>query len=200
MALSNLLFNVNRLVLLGKAASDYWDGCLMAIDGWVCQTRKPTKDEVFDVNKFRNRYGIWGFVVLAGCDAKTKFCMWSCVSSGSTNDIVAWNHSKLKQEYYDKGKIPPKYFFIGDEAFSCNEQFLVPYGGKGIGSAKDSFNYQLSLRRQVIERSLKKREWFVHCMQWLIPRHRELFIYACLLTLLIYYFLCLVLYMFTYYV
>ena len=124
----------------------------MAIDGWVCVTKKPFKTEVHDVMKFRNRKGVWGIVVLAGCDVNLKFHMWSCTSSGSTNDIMAWRYSSLKQDVYDQKKIPPKYYIIGDEAFQCEEQFLVPWGGKGLGKAKDSFNYQLSLRRQVIER------------------------------------------------
>jgi hypothetical protein len=33
------------------------NGCVMAIDGWVCKTRQPTKKEVENVNAFRNRKG-----------------------------------------------------------------------------------------------------------------------------------------------
>jgi hypothetical protein len=49
--------------------------------------------------------------------------------------------------------LPSKYFFIGDEGFTCEDQLVTPWSGTGIGAAKDSFNYHLSVRRQVIERA-----------------------------------------------
>lgn len=52
-----------------------------------------------------------------------------------------------------EGKMPSKYFIIGDEAFSCTNQVLSPYPGRGIGKYKDSFNYWLSHSRQSIERA-----------------------------------------------
>lgn len=52
-----------------------------------------------------------------------------------------------------EGKLPSKYFIIGDEAFSCTNQLLSPYPGRGIGKYKDSFNYWLSHSRQCIERA-----------------------------------------------
>jgi hypothetical protein len=32
---------------------------------------------------------------LAGCDADTRFILATANHSGSTNDIIAWNNSKL---------------------------------------------------------------------------------------------------------
>ena len=81
---------------LSRTSSDHWRGCIMAIDGWVCVTRKPFKTEVHVVMKFRNRKSVWGIVVLAGCGVNLKFHMWSCTSSGSTNDIMAWRYSSLR--------------------------------------------------------------------------------------------------------
>ena len=108
--------------------------------------------------KYRNRKGLWGITVLAGCDARGKFMMFSCNGSGSANDVLAWRWSAMKNDVVspDDGKskslLPENYFFIGDEAFVCEKQFLVPFSGRGIGSIKDSFNFHLSVRRQVIER------------------------------------------------
>jgi hypothetical protein len=127
-------------------------GCIMAIDGWVARTRKPFVSEVGDVNAYRNRHGCWGLVILAGCDARCRFLMWSCKNSGSTNDCLAWSISQMKVEM-DAGRLPCDFYIIGDEAFSCTDQLLVPYGGRGLGVWKDSFNYHLSSMRQCIERA-----------------------------------------------
>ena len=53
-------------------------GCVTAIDGWVARTRKPLREEVGDIMAYRNRHGCWGLVVLAGCDARCRFTMFSC--------------------------------------------------------------------------------------------------------------------------
>lgn len=45
-------------------------GCVTAVDGWVCHTRKPTKNEVKDAIAYHKRHNCWGIVVLAGCDAE----------------------------------------------------------------------------------------------------------------------------------
>jgi hypothetical protein len=107
------------------------------------------------INAFRNRKGVWGIVILAGCDANTRFDLWNACNTGSTTDCTAWDNSSLKS-LIENGRLPYEYYFIGDEAFTCTNQFLVPWGGNGIGRAKDSFNYHLSVRRQVIERALFK--------------------------------------------
>lgn len=72
-------------------------GCVTAIDGWVAKTRKPFEIEVIDVNAYRNRHDCWGLVVIAGCDAKCRYTIFSCKNSGSTNDALAWEHSDAKK-------------------------------------------------------------------------------------------------------
>ena len=128
-------------------------GCVMAVDGWVCATRQPTVKEVgINIKSYRNRKSCWGIVVLAGCDARCRFTLFSSQCSGSTNDIMAWEMYSLKT-LLDDGLLPPQYYFIGDEAFTNTAQFLSPHGGTGIGDWKDSFNYHLSAMRQCIERA-----------------------------------------------
>lgn len=135
----------------------YWsnykmNNCVLAIDGWVCRTRCPTTKEVSYPMSYRNRHGCFGLVALAGCDARMKFYMFSCVSAGSTNDILAWQFCKMKS-LLDSGALPEPYYFIGDEAFICTNEFLVPWSGRGLPLGKDSFNYHLSSMRQCIERA-----------------------------------------------
>jgi hypothetical protein len=145
---------------INVASSEIFDGVILAIDGWVMVTRQPYASEVDKINAYRNRKGVWGIVVLAGCDARGKFHLFNAMNSGSTNDCTAWDRCRLK-EIIDNGALPPQFYFIGDEAFSCTPQFLSPWGGQGIGKAKDSFNFHLSVRRQVIERAfgILTRRW-----------------------------------------
>jgi hypothetical protein len=124
--------------------------CVMAIDGWVCRTRQPYATEVEFPSSYRNRHECFGLVVLAGCDANKKFRMLSCKSSGSTNDVVAWDISLVKN-MIDDGNLPRKYYIVGDEAFCNTGQVLVPWSGRGLDTWKDSFNFHLSSMRQNIE-------------------------------------------------
>jgi hypothetical protein len=82
---------------LAQMASEYAElsrgvlkHCVLAVDGWVCRTRKPQRGEVDNPMAYRNRHGCFGLVVLAGCDARLRFHMFSVVSTGSTNDVLAW--------------------------------------------------------------------------------------------------------------
>lgn len=81
--------------------------------------------------------------MLAGCDSKCRFNMFSCQWSGGTHDCLAWEGCNMKC-VLDDGLLPEKYFVIGDEAFVNTPQFLVPWSGRGLGPWKDSFNYYLS--------------------------------------------------------
>jgi hypothetical protein len=120
-------------------SKDEFFGCVMAIDGWVCATRKLYDSETDFPRKYRNRKGLWGITVLAGCDARGKFMLFSCNGSGSANDVLAWrwshmeNHRSIKTIYggITASLLPRLYFSIGDEAFVCENQLLVPYSGRG---------------------------------------------------------------------
>jgi hypothetical protein len=128
-------------------------GCVSALDGWVVKTRQPTRAEAGQsIMSYRNRKQMWGILVLAGCDARTRFNFFSAKCSGATHDYMAWEVSTLK-EMVDESKLPAQYYFIGDEAFVNTNQFLVPWSGRGLGLYRDSFNYHLSRMRQCIERA-----------------------------------------------
>jgi hypothetical protein len=104
-------------------------GCVMAIDGFGVSTRQPFKYEVDRPRDYRFRKGGFAIVVLAGCDVKARFVSASCNHSGSTNDIIAWNDSKLFTALEVEKRLPSQYFFIGDEAFTNTSQFLSPWPG-----------------------------------------------------------------------
>ena len=134
---------------------DAMPGCVMAIDGWVMMTRQPKVKEVGAeaVRSYWNRKETFGLVVMAGCDARARFKMFSVMSSGSCHDSIALEFSSWKKDVLDKDLLPPEYYIIGDEAFKTTQQLLTPWSGTGLSEAKDSFNYHLSRMRCTIERS-----------------------------------------------
>lgn len=128
------------------------DNCVLAIDGMAVKTICPSVFDVRQRKDYRCRKGGFAIILMAGCDVRGKFFFATSNHSGSTNDIIAWNDSKLCDAINDN-KLPPQYFFIGDEAFTNTQQFLSPWSGRGLPKYKDSFNYWLSHSRQCIERA-----------------------------------------------
>jgi hypothetical protein len=144
------------------------------------QTRCPYKKEVKSQKDYRFQKGGFAIIAIAGCDVDGRFISAQADHSGSTNDIIAWHNSKLCKWLEVEGGLPPKYFFIGDEAFTNTMQFLspwpgrlltfrfffglkfvsnyvlhllFPFQGRGLDRYKDSFNYWLSHSRQAVERA-----------------------------------------------
>ena len=58
--------------------------------------------------------------------------MLSAQCSGSTNDCVAWELTSLAQ-YIRSGSFNSHYSIVCDEALSCTEVILTPYGGQRLG-------------------------------------------------------------------
>jgi len=151
------LENKELLSHLAAGFSDHsggvMDGCIMAIDGLAVRVRQPYKTEVKDIKSWCCRKGGFALIVMAGCDVNGRFYMASADHSGSTNDCIVWGDNSALADAIENGSLDPKYFIIGDEAFSCTNQVLSPWPGRGIGLWKDSFNYWLSHSRQCIERA-----------------------------------------------
>ena len=135
-----------------RQSNNILTGCIMAMDGIAIKTRAPYKWEVPRVTDYRNRKGGFGIVVLAGCDINCKFIFAVTNHCGSTNDVIAWRDSSLYHAI-EEGLLPSNFFIIGDEAFPTTNQCLSPWPGRGLGLAKDAFNYWLSNSRQCIERA-----------------------------------------------
>jgi hypothetical protein len=67
----------------------------MVMDGLAVWTCAPFENEVPKRKECRFRKGGFAIIALAGCDADTRFILATANHSGSTNDIIAWNNSKL---------------------------------------------------------------------------------------------------------
>lgn len=126
--------------------------CVMAIDGLAVRVRQPFKSEVDNIKTWCCRKGGFALIVMAGCDINGRFLMATANHSGSTNDCIVWQTSRLCNAI-NEGKLNKKYYIIGDEAFSNTDQILSPWSGSGLGAWRDSFNYWLSHSRQCIERA-----------------------------------------------
>jgi hypothetical protein len=127
--------------------------------------------------------GGFAIIALAGCDADARFISATANHSGSTNDIVAWNNSKLCKAVEHDKCLPPKYFYIGDKAFMNHNQFLSPWPGRGLDKYKDSFNYWLSHSRQIVERSfgMLTQHWGIFWRIFTFSLHRwSLVMMACM--------------------
>ena len=109
--------HAEEFAAIAPASAQVFHNVVLAWDGWVMQTRMPFRRELENVMSYRNRHGIWGAVILAACDARTKFHVWNAMNTRSTNDITAWNNSSMKKRI-DAGDLPEQFVFIGDEAFS----------------------------------------------------------------------------------
>jgi len=90
--------------------------------------------------------------VLGGVNVNGRFLCASCDHSDSTND-----DSNLYVALEERQLLPDKYYFIGDEAFTCTQQFLSPWPGRGLDAFKDAFNYWLSHSRQAVVRDNERQ-------------------------------------------
>ncbi len=129
------------------------DGCVMAIDGIGIWTHQPFDWEVPYPKDYHFRKGGFAIIALAGSNANARFIAVSCDHSISTNNIIAWQATRLFKMLEIDQLLPDKYFFIGNEAFTNTNQFLSPWSGCGLDHYKDSLNFWLSHSRQAVERS-----------------------------------------------
>ena len=95
--------------------------------------------------------------MLGDVDVNGCFLCASCDHSGSTNDIIMWNDFNLYVALEERQLLPDKYYFIGYEAFTCTQQFLSPWPGRGLDAFKDAFNYWLSHSRQAVVRDNERQ-------------------------------------------
>jgi hypothetical protein len=124
-------------------------GVVMALDVWICHTKKPTLSETTATRQYWNRKGTFGFPCLAACGADLRILWWSTKTTGNTHDSVSYTVCE------DRAKIenlPEKFFAIGDNAFRNTNWLLTPFKGHSLTRAQSAFNWHLSSCRQVVER------------------------------------------------
>jgi hypothetical protein len=102
------------------------DGCVLAMDGFAVLTRQPYNKEVKYKKDYRYRKGGFAIVVLAGCDINCHFIVASCNHSGSTNDIIAWQHMDLFEAVEIDKKLPLKFFFYWRRSLYKHESVSEP--------------------------------------------------------------------------
>jgi hypothetical protein len=144
------------LKALAKGFSDHSNGAMTnlvtVIDGLVVRVRQPYEWEVTHTKDYLSRKGGFAVIVMAGADCNARFTFGTCNHPGATNDILCWETTALYKKLME-GQLPNEFTFGGDEAFTCSEQMISPWPGRGLGRWKDSFNYWLSHSRQSIERA-----------------------------------------------
>jgi hypothetical protein len=92
-------------------------------------------------------YGMQAFV-----DSSCVFRNLSMKLCSSVHDSTAYIVSDLAIAIR-AGKLPSWAHIVLDEAYPCRNQELSPFKGRNLELYKDSFNYHLSLHRQVVERA-----------------------------------------------
>jgi hypothetical protein len=128
-------------------------GTVAAGDGIVFQMAKPPKEEVNeDVNSYFTRKGFFAYGCQAFVSAKTKFLSVASKLCASAHDSTAYSVTSLSYAIRE-GKLPTQFHIVLDDAYVSTEQELTPWKGRQLPQDKDTFYYNLSLQRQVVERA-----------------------------------------------
>jgi len=86
----------------------------------------------------------------AVCDSECRFIAVTCKHVGSTNDIVAFNRSMLK-DLCRQMSVP--FHWVGDAAHMNSCGMIAPFEGTNLDLFKDSFNFFHSQIRITSERA-----------------------------------------------
>ena len=100
---------------------------------------------------YSGHYQCPGLNIQAVCDSKCHFIYFSVAAVGSTPDCSAFAKTDLPELL---GNLPYSYYILGDCAYICTNNLLIPYAGSHRDdSANDSFNFHLSQLRIKIEQA-----------------------------------------------
>ncbi len=138
-----LVDDIGKLEMLSSRGYKHFGeilyGCVIALDGFGVATWQPYAWEVKWPKNYCFHKGGFAIIVLPGCDIQARFIAASCDHSGSTNDIIAWQDTKLHKLLEVDKLLPSKYFKIGNEMFTNTFQLLSTWSGRGLDPYKDSF-------------------------------------------------------------
>jgi hypothetical protein len=125
-------------------------GCIGAIDGILIKTRAPTKKETVRVTDFYSGHkSTVGLNVQVVCDARKRIIFLSVLCPGKTNDLVAYESSKVASLIEG---LPAGFYAVGDNAYVNSNHLLVPFPGKLSNTdPRDAFNFYLSQLRVRVE-------------------------------------------------
>lgn len=141
-------------------SSDGGIGCQTG-DGVVFQIVKPNKNCIDSgAASFFTREGYYAYGAQAFVDHRRWFVSLAMNFCGSTHDRIAYICTAMS-DAIKSGRLPSWAHVVLDEAYPCTEQELSPFRGKHLNEWQDSFNYHLSLHRQVVKRAfgMLKQRW-----------------------------------------
>jgi hypothetical protein len=122
------------------------NGCIGALDGWLCQVQVPSANEAKKVKEyFSGHYQCYGLNIQATCDASCSFTPLSVLCPGGTSDSKAFYSSRT---YNLVEQLPEGFYVLADNAYCLSSTLLIPYSGwEKQDKSKDAFNFFLSLLR-----------------------------------------------------
>ena len=165
----NALFDCNELAIkLPQTASEVeqlangfssvssseglFDGCVGAIDGWLCQTIQPIDRNIRNKRDyFSGHYQCFGLNIQAICDHKLRFIYFGVTSPGKTGDARAFNKCVHLKQWMDMHLKDTQFFFVGDNAYVLRDELLIPFNGNNMTEAQRTYNFHLSQMRIRIE-------------------------------------------------
>lgn len=136
-----------------SSAGGLFYGVVGCIDGWLCTHNAP-KGVRNPLDYFNGHYQCMGTNVQAICDAQLRFIYVAFAAPGKTNDVQAFRKLDSLHSWQQEivSRHGPKYFLLGDNAYTLNDSLLIPYSGASRrDKQKDSFNFFLSEQRIRIE-------------------------------------------------
>jgi len=153
---------LGTLAFQNKSSNGVLDGCVGALDGWLCRIKVPTQKETANISAyFSGHYQCYGVNVQACCDARCRFTWFSVRSPGGTGDSRAFYGTGLKAFLE---VIPRGFYVVADAAYTLTTTLLIPFsGGDKKRKDNDAFNFHLSQLRIKIEQSfgLMVNKWRV---------------------------------------
>ncbi len=136
----------------GHSAHGIFNGCVGALDGWLCRVRVPSANEAKKVKEyFSGHYQCYGLNIQATCDASCSFTSLSVLCPGGTSDSKAFYSSTT---YNLVEQLPEGFYILADNAYCLSSTLLIPYSGREKqDKSKDAFNFFLSQLRIRIEQA-----------------------------------------------
>jgi hypothetical protein len=135
-----------------KSSFGELNGCISALDGWLCRILIPSPKETPNVSSyFSGHYQCYGVNVQAACDSSSRFTWISIRSPGGTGDSKAFYGTSLHSLL---STLPEGYYIVADNAYTLSKSLLVPYSGNDKRfPSRDVFNFYLSQLRIKIEQA-----------------------------------------------
>lgn len=127
-----------------------FDGCIGAIDGWLCQTVQP-RDVQNKRDFFSGHYQCFGLNIQAICNHKLRFIYFAVAAPGKTGDARAMNKCVNLCKWVENKLKGSCYFLVGDNAYVLCDELLIPFSRNNVSEAKRTYNFYLLQVRIRIE-------------------------------------------------